>query len=155
MSLLANAEDVKREMGARFLGLGRSAGGGHGSPLQCSCLENPMDRGAWRPTVHGVAESDRTEAAQQARVQARHGRKKKTQLCFASDVFSGGNSKSEDTKPISEKLFVSKTLRKYFFLCGILMQYNALGFLQIKTSTRLHREFCLSGSLTNVYGLRC
>ena len=57
MSLLANAEDVKREMGARFLGLGRSAGGGHGSPLQCSCLENPMDRGAWRPTVHGVEKS--------------------------------------------------------------------------------------------------
>ena len=32
-------------------------GGGHGSPLQCSCVENPMDRGAWRTTVHGVAES--------------------------------------------------------------------------------------------------
>ena len=37
--------------------LGRSPGGGHGNPLQCSCLENPMDRGAWRATVHGVAES--------------------------------------------------------------------------------------------------
>ena len=31
--------------------------GGHGNPLQCSCLENPMDRGAWRATVHGVTES--------------------------------------------------------------------------------------------------
>ena len=38
-------------------GLGRSCGGGHGSPLQYSCLENPMDRGAWRATVHGVAKS--------------------------------------------------------------------------------------------------
>ena len=38
-------------------GLGRSPGGGHGNPLQCSCLENPMDRGAWRATVHGVTES--------------------------------------------------------------------------------------------------
>ena len=38
-------------------GLGRSPGGGHGNPLKCSCLENPMDRGAWRPTVHGVAKS--------------------------------------------------------------------------------------------------
>ena len=37
--------------------LGRSAGGGHGIPLQYSCLENPMDRGAWRATVHGVAKS--------------------------------------------------------------------------------------------------
>ena len=32
-------------------------GGGHGSPLQYPCLENPMDRGAWRATVHGVATS--------------------------------------------------------------------------------------------------
>ena len=32
---------------------GRSPGGGHGNPLQYSCLGNPMDRGAWRATVHG------------------------------------------------------------------------------------------------------
>ena len=37
--------------------LGRSPGGGHGNSLQYSCLENPMDRGAWRATVHGVAQS--------------------------------------------------------------------------------------------------
>ena len=36
---------------------GRSPGGGHGNPLQCSCWENPMDRGAWRATVHGVTKS--------------------------------------------------------------------------------------------------
>ena len=35
-------------------GLGRSPGEGNGNPLQYSCLENPMDRGAWRATVHGV-----------------------------------------------------------------------------------------------------
>ena len=34
-------------------GLGRSPGGGHGNPLQYSCLENPMDRGAWWAAVHG------------------------------------------------------------------------------------------------------
>ena len=38
-------------------GLGRSPGGGHDNPLQYPCLENPMDRGAWQPTVHGVAKS--------------------------------------------------------------------------------------------------
>ena len=36
-------------------GSGRSSGGGHGNPLQSSCLENPMDRGTWRAEVHGVA----------------------------------------------------------------------------------------------------
>ena len=36
---------------------GRSSAGGHGNPLQLSCLENPMDSGAWWATVHGVAES--------------------------------------------------------------------------------------------------
>ena len=38
-------------------GLERSPGGGHGNPLQYSCLENPTDRGAWWATVHGVAKS--------------------------------------------------------------------------------------------------
>ena len=40
---------------------GRSPGVGNGNPLQYSCLENPMDRGAWRATVHRVTESDTTE----------------------------------------------------------------------------------------------
>ena len=38
-------------------GLGRSPAGGHGNPLQYSCLENPMDRGAWQATVHGITKS--------------------------------------------------------------------------------------------------
>ena len=42
-------------------GWGRSPGGGNGNPLQYSCLENPMDRGAWWAIVHGVAESGMTE----------------------------------------------------------------------------------------------
>ena len=36
---------------------GRSSGGGHGNPLQYSCLEDPMDRGAWQASVHKAAES--------------------------------------------------------------------------------------------------
>ena len=42
-------------------GLGRSPGEGNGNPLQYSCLENSMDRGAWQATVHGIAKSDMTE----------------------------------------------------------------------------------------------
>ena len=42
-------------------GSGRSPGEGNGNPLQYSCLENSMDRGAWRATVHGVAKRDVTE----------------------------------------------------------------------------------------------
>ena len=38
-------------------GSGRFLGGGHGNPLQYSCLENPMDRGAWWATFHGVTKS--------------------------------------------------------------------------------------------------
>ena len=42
-------------------GLGTCPGGGHCNPLQYSWLENPMGRGAWEATVHGVSESDTTE----------------------------------------------------------------------------------------------
>ena len=47
--------------------LGRSPGGGNGNPLQYSCLENPMDRGAWRAAVHGVPKS-RTSLSERARM---------------------------------------------------------------------------------------
>ena len=42
---------------ASIPGLKRSPGGGNGNPLQYTCLENPMDRGAWGATVHGVTKS--------------------------------------------------------------------------------------------------
>ena len=50
-NLLANAGDV-RDVGS-VPGLGRCPGVGNGNPLQYSCLENPMDRGAWEATVQG------------------------------------------------------------------------------------------------------
>ena len=53
--LPANAGD-KRDMGS-IPESGRSPGGGHGNPLQYSCLENLMDRGAWRAIVHSVSQS--------------------------------------------------------------------------------------------------
>ena len=48
-------------------GLGRSPGEGHGNPLQYSSLENPMDRGAWQNTVHGVTKSQ-TQLSDSARL---------------------------------------------------------------------------------------
>ena len=54
-NLPTNAGDIG-DMGS-IPGLGRSLGEGDGNPLWDSCLENPMDRGAWRATVHGVAKT--------------------------------------------------------------------------------------------------
>ena len=63
----ASAGDL-RGMGS-VPGSGRSLRGGHGNPLQYSCLETPKDREAWWATDHGVTESDRTEETQHAHVQ--------------------------------------------------------------------------------------
>ena len=54
-NLLANAGDT--EAVTLIPGLGRSLAGGNANLLRYSCLDNPMDRGAWQATVHGVAKS--------------------------------------------------------------------------------------------------
>ena len=51
----ANAGDIRDVV--LIPGLERPPGGGHGNPLQYSCLENPMDREAWQSTVHSVVKS--------------------------------------------------------------------------------------------------
>ena len=60
-----------------ILGLGRSPGEGNGNPLQCSCLENPMDRGAWRATDHGLLKSQ---------TQLKNNDKKSTMVCIVKAV---------------------------------------------------------------------
>ena len=63
-NLSAKAGDV-RDLGS-IPGSQRSPGGGHGNPLQYSCLENPMDRGAWWATVHRLqrVRQNRSDLAQ-------------------------------------------------------------------------------------------
>ena len=81
--LPANAGNI-RDKGL-IPGSRRSPGRGHGNPLQYSCLENPMNRGAWQATVHGVAESDMTEVTQHA---CRHNTKHNRVLELAVDFIS-------------------------------------------------------------------
>ena len=56
-SVVKNLPAIARDSGL-IPGLEKITGEGKGNPLQCSCLENPMDRGAWWATVHGDAKSD-------------------------------------------------------------------------------------------------
>ena len=58
-NLPANAGDIIDLVS--ITGLGQFLGGGHGNPLQYSCLKNPMDRGAWWAIVHRVGELDMME----------------------------------------------------------------------------------------------
>ena len=77
-NLPANAGDP-----SSIPGWGRPPGGGNGNPLQFSCLENPTDRGAWWVAVHGVTESDTTEATRQQQ----QGRNTLTGIYFFSFCF--------------------------------------------------------------------
>ena len=61
----AKARDI-RDVGL-IPGSGRSSGGGHGNPLQYSCLENPMDRGAWQVTDHRIAVRQLKQLSTQSR----------------------------------------------------------------------------------------
>ena len=53
--MIDSSEEARGQvMNISSASVGRSPGGGNGNPLQYSCLENPMDKGAWRATVHAV-----------------------------------------------------------------------------------------------------
>ena len=70
-------------------GLGGFPRGGHGNPLQYSCLENPMDRGPWKATVHRVAKS-RTELSDRTHIGLH--RSLKGSLETICTFFQGGNT---------------------------------------------------------------
>ena len=58
-SMVKNSSDNARNIDP-IPGLGRSPKEGNGNPLQYSCLKNPVERGTWQATVHGISESDMT-----------------------------------------------------------------------------------------------
>ena len=72
-------------------GSGRSLGEGNGNRLQYSCLENPMDRGAWQATVHGVTESDMTERIT-------------SNTLTRSDAWKEAQKTSEDHQPSADRV---------------------------------------------------
>ena len=57
MMLVVESSPASAEIAGSIPESGGSPGRGHDNPLQCSCLENPMDRGAWQAVVHGAAKS--------------------------------------------------------------------------------------------------
>ena len=79
-NLPANAGDIRNV--CSIPGSGRSPGGGHGNPLQYSCLENPMIRGAWWATVRGVSKSRRW-LKQLSTCTCQALEKKKNKVCFS------------------------------------------------------------------------
>ena len=87
----ANARDP-RDAGS-IPGLGRSPGEGNGNPLQYSCLENPMDRGAWWAAVHGVTKSQ-TQLKQLRNMKTEVHSGEKTESQNNSNVNNSGNSRS-------------------------------------------------------------
>ena len=78
--------------------LGRYPRGGHGNPLQYSCLENPMDRGAWQATVQRVTESDMTKVTQNPHTQGN----------FTGKTWMSKHNMSEGMKEVECRLTKTK-----------------------------------------------
>ena len=87
-NLPANAGKAKDK--GSIPGSGRSSGEGNGNLLQCSCLENSIDRGAWRVTIHRVAESQ-TRLSMHATHGDRIRHELSTQVCEDTFISSGAS----------------------------------------------------------------
>ena len=85
----------------------RSPEEGNGNPLQCSSLENPVDRGAWRPTVHGVAESWATECTQNRSFNTANGLASRLMMFLSRVRLGAFASKATCRGSSASKLFLS------------------------------------------------
>ena len=114
-----NAEDGRDA--SSIPGLGRAPGGGHGNPLKYSCLDNPMDSGAWWATVHRVAES----RTQRKWLSTLHG---DISFCFSSISSSYQSSTKNKLDAQEQRLNCSRKFKyelsvKQYFL-GICTKVN-------------------------------
>ena len=108
---------------------GRSPGEGHGNPLQYSCLENSMERGAWGAVVHGVTKSqtwlNNCCRSQYLRNQASHSESWRTQVYYASRP-RGVNTPSSEPR--------TKGLQSFYTCTGMIKQVcGALAIAKSKT----------------------
>ena len=114
-------------------GWGRSPGGGHGNPLQYSCLKNPMDRGAWQATVHRVAKSQLNTHPPLTTLIGKQERLKRNKQSFQLVKFV--KKKKRTNFNILVRIFVSTFIKlKYRFLFMFL--------LWICRRVRKHPVFC-------------
>jgi len=85
-NLPANAGDV-----GSIPGSGKSPGGGNGNPLEYSCLENPMDRGAWQAIVQGFAKNQIHSATEHAHRKGLSLQTERAHVALRRDIRYGGN----------------------------------------------------------------
>jgi len=157
-NLPANAGDV-RDKGS-IPGLGRSPGEGNGYPLQYCCLENPMDRGAWRATVYRVAQSH--TRLKQLSTHTRHRLRvkyHKTALLFSCKqrvlsfptFLSNLATDQSPLTPSSHSIICYNSSRnsgRHLTIAGLLQRtHTATRRGTQASSVRVHREqsFCLHG----------
>ena len=118
-------------------GLGRSPGGGHGNPLQYSCLKNSTDRGAWWATVHGVEESltrlKRQHAGTPGRVSIF------SAIKILPKIFLWSPEAGGSRRPYQPSLFASRSWRDLSAHCGfgvLLVRVLAVSMLLRHTFNR-------------------
>ena len=111
-------------------GSGRPPGGGHGNPLQDSCLENPTDRGAWWATVHGVTENrtKRLSTAQHKHPQpfglaASHTGSLMVSFPFPAEGSCSSPIMTQESHPATSSSFSMDVFRRIMFFITLLINH--------------------------------
>ena len=128
-------------------GLGRSPGGGHGNPLQYSCLGNPMDRGVWQATVHWVTELDTTEVTSHTFIHVLFrdfpgGSDSKESVCNAGDLGSiiglGRSSEERNGYPFQYSCLENSTDKRGWWAIVLGVEKSRTQLSNTHTHTHIH-----------------